>query len=310
MLGYVTTEKQELKMREYEVYRGYYCGVCKSIGRRYGQIPRFVLSYDAAFLALVLAGIRQEPDIVSKEHCIIHPVKKNTAIQNEAIDYAADVMLILTWFKLQDDVHDEKKPSAYAALRLMKPLYKKLKKSRGDLIEVIGGHLAEMSRLEKAKCASLDQISDTFAKILEAVFVEGGEHADADTRRVLGRLGYHLGKWIYLMDAWDDLEDNIKTGSYNPLIYRYGYQTGQISAQIDAASTASGTPDTLEAFRSSIRAACEWHLLVCCEEMGKALDLLEIQKNSGIIENIVYMGLLRRTEKVLGKEDKNDGESL
>lgn len=303
MLGYVTTEKQELKMREYEIYRGYYCGVCKSIGRRYGQIPRLALSYDAAFLALVLAGIRKEPDRISKEHCIIHPVKKNTAIQNEAIDYAADVMLILTWFKLQDDVRDEKKPSAYAALNLMKPLFRRLRKSRENLCEAIGGLLAEMSRLEKEKCANLDQISDTFAKILEKVFVEGGSHADANTRRVLGRLGYHLGKWIYLMDAWDDLEGNIKTGAYNPLVYRYDYATGQTSGK-------TGDPATPEAFRDSIRAACEWHLLVCCEEMGKALDLLEIQKNSGIIENIVYMGLLRRTEKVLGKEDKNDGESL
>jgi hypothetical protein len=126
MLGYVTTEKQELKMREYEIYRGYYCGVCKSIGKRYGQIPRLALSYDAAFLAMVLASLRDEPDLVTKEHCIIHPIKKNTAIRNEAIDYAADVMLILTWHKLQDDANDDKKVSAKAALTLMKPIYKNL----------------------------------------------------------------------------------------------------------------------------------------------------------------------------------------
>jgi Family of unknown function (DUF5685) len=294
MLGYVTTEKQELKMREYEIYRGYYCGVCKSIGRRYGQIPRLALSYDAAFLAMVLASLNGEPDIPTKEHCIIHPIKKNTAIRNEAIDYAADVMLILTWHKLQDDVNDEKKASSRAALLLMKPLYKKLRKSRGPLCDEIGGYLGEMSRLEKEKCNNLDQISETFAKILEAVFIAGAETTKQDTQRVLGRLGYHLGKWIYLMDAWDDLEDNIKTGAYNPLLYRYDYDG----------------IEQVEAFRERIKSTCEWHLLVCCEEMGKALDLLEIQKNNGIIENIVYLGLLRRTEKVLGKEDKSNGESL
>lgn len=294
MLGYVTTEKQELKMREYEIYRGYYCGVCKSIGRRYGQIPRLALSYDAAFLAMVLAGLSSEPDMVSKEHCIIHPIKKNTAIRNDAIDYAADVMLILTWYKLQDDVNDEKKTSAKAALVLMKPIYKKLLASRGPLCDEVGGYLREMGRLEKAKCANLDQVSETFAKILEAVLLAGPGADDPDTQRILGRLGYHLGKWIYLMDAWDDLEDNIKTGAYNPLIYRHEY-------------TAAESP---EAFRDRIRSTCEWHLLVCCGEMGKAMDLLDIQKNNGIIENIVYLGLLRRTEKVLRKEDEKNGESL
>jgi hypothetical protein len=294
MLGYVTTEKQELKMREYEIYRGYYCGVCKSIGKRYGQIPRLTLSYDAAFLAMVLASLTEEPDLVTKEHCIIHPIKKNTAIRNDAIDYAADVMLILAWHKLQDDANDDKKVSAKAALTLLKPLYNKLRTTRGPLCDEIGDNLREMAQLEKIKSNNLDQVSETFAKILEAVFLSGPSNLDKDTQRVLSRLGYHLGKWIYLMDAWDDLEDNIKTGAYNPLIYRYEYDRAE----------------SVEAFQERIKSTCEWHLLVCCGEMGKALDLLEIKKNNGIIENIVYLGLLRRTEKVLGKEDKNNGESL
>ncbi len=203
-------------------------------------------------------------------------------------------MLILTWYKLQDDVSDEKKASARAALTLMKPLFNKLQKTRGTLCDEIGSELREMAQLEKALSNNLDQVSETFAKILEVVFQSGPATKDQDTQRVLGRLGYHLGKWIYLMDAWDDLEDNIKTGAYNPLIYRYEYDG----------------VEAVEIFRERIKSNCEWHLLVCCGEMGKALDLLEINKNNGIIENIVYLGLLRRTEKVLRKEDKSNGESL
>lgn len=307
MLGYVTIEKQEMKIREYEVYRGYYCGVCKSIGRRYGQVPRLALSYDAAFLALVLAGLSETPDHISMEHCIIHPVKKNTAIRNEAIDYAADVMLILTWFKLQDDAKDENKASAKALLPLMKPLYKKIERKRRPLCDEIAGLLNQMGRLEKEKCANLDQVSDTFAKILEAVFVAGAASKTENTRRILGRLGYHLGKWIYLMDAWDDLSDNIKTGSYNPLLYRYAFAGTSKEKPDGDINHQTETPDE---FKKKIESFVEWHLLVCCGEMGKALDLLEIQKNSSIIENIVYMGLLRRTEQVLGKEDEKNGESL
>ena len=95
MLGYVTADKPELKMREFEVYSGYYCGVCKSIARRYGQIPRIVLSYDAAFLALLLGGLSGEADEPTREHCIAHPAKKKTIVSNNAIDYAADVLKTL-----------------------------------------------------------------------------------------------------------------------------------------------------------------------------------------------------------------------
>lgn len=294
MLGYVTTEKQELKMREYEIYRGYYCGVCKSIGRRYGQIPRLALSYDAAFLALVLAGMEAERDVPTKEHCIIHPVKKNTVVANPFIDYAGDVMLMLTWFNLADDVRDEQKAGSKILLEMMRPLYKKIKKDRGPLCDLVQRHLDELSILEKQRSANLDQVCDTFAKVLEAIFLGGPGNPDSDEKRVLGRLGYHLGKWIYLMDAWDDLADNQKTGAYNPFLQRYGHRP----------------EESLPDFQNRIRGQVEWNLLVCCEELGKTIDLLEINKNKGIIENIVYLGLLRRTEKALGKEDNNDRESL
>jgi hypothetical protein len=202
--------------------------------------------------------------------------------------------LILTWYKLLDDVSDEKKPTSRAALTLMKPLFKKLKKSRGALCDEVGTYLNEMSRLEKEKSSNLDQVAETFAKILEAVFLAGPGTMDDNNKRVLARLGYHLGKWIYLMDAWDDLKENLISGAYNPLIYRYNYSADE----------------TLGEFKNRIKDSCEWHLLLCCGEMGKALDLLDIKKNSSIIENIVYLGLLRRTENVLGKEDEKDGESL
>ncbi|MDO4518082.1 MAG: DUF5685 family protein, partial [Bacillota bacterium] len=95
MLGYVQIYKPELKVREYEIYQGYYCGVCKYIGREYGQLPRMSLSYDAAFLAILLASLEDNPDQPVQEHCIVHPIKKKTIIRNTAIEFAGDVMLIL-----------------------------------------------------------------------------------------------------------------------------------------------------------------------------------------------------------------------
>ena len=285
MLGYVTADKPELKMREYEVYSGYYCGVCKSIGRRYGQLPRMVLSYDAAFLALLLAGLFREEDEPTREHCIIHPIKKKTIVANDAIDYAADVMLILAWYKLEDDAHDEGKLYARAALKTMKGIYRKLEAARPGLCRKISENLAELSRLEKEKCDSLDQAAEAFAKIMEAIFEEGPVPEGFREHEVLRRIGYHMGKWIYLIDAIDDIEENIESGAYNPLLYRFKYQPGE------------------ENFKGRIVETCRFNLFHYLGEISNSLDLLSLRKNKGVIENIIYKGLLKQTEEMTREEE-------
>lgn len=285
MLGYVTADKPELKMREFEVYSGYYCGVCKSIARRYGQLPRMVLSYDAAFLALLLASLQKQEDQPSREHCIIHPVKKKTIVQNEAIDYAADVMLILAWHKLLDDAHDEGRLYAKAAVTTLKGIYRKLQRARPQLCGRVEENLKALSLLEEEKCASLDQAAEAFAKIMEAIFEEGPLPEGVREQNVLRRIGYHLGKWIYLMDAVDDVEENIESGAYNPLLYRFSYEPGE------------------EGFLDRIMETCRFNLIHYLGEIAKAADLLTIRKNRGIIENIIYKGLLRKTENLTRKEE-------
>ncbi|MCI9597718.1 MAG: hypothetical protein HFE75_10565 [Firmicutes bacterium] len=285
MLGYVIADKPELKMREFEVYSGYYCGVCKSIARRYGQLPRMVLSYDAAFLALLLAGLQRPEDQPSREHCLIHPIKKKTIVKNEAIDYAADVMLILAWYKLLDDAHDEGKLYAKAATATLKGIYRKLRQARPALCQKVEENLKALSRLEEEKCASLDQAAEAFAKIMETIFEEGPLPEGFKEQEALRRIGYHLGKWIYLMDAVDDVEENIQSGAYNPLLYRFSYELGEAD------------------FQGRIMETCRFNLFHYLGEMAKAADLLTIWKNRGIIENIIYKGLLRKTEDLTQKEE-------
>lgn len=285
MLGYVTADKPELKMWEYEVYTGYYCGVCKSISRRYGQLPRMVLSYDAAFLSLLLGSLDREEEDFSKEHCLVHPVRKKTVARNDAIDYAADVMLILAWHKLLDDIHDEGRLYAKAAVLAMKGIYKKLEQSRPALCMKVKENLSALSQLEKEKCSSLDQAAEAFAKIMESIFEEGPLPEGFKGEKVLARIGYHLGKWIYLMDALDDIDENIESGAYNPLLYRFEYEPGEAG------------------FKERIMENCTFNLFHYLGEIGMALDLLDIKKNKGIIENIIYKGLHRKTEEVTQKEE-------
>ena len=297
MLGYVVAYRPEMKVREAELYKAYYCGVCKSIGRRYGQIPRMVLSYDAAFLAVVLDCLDDEGENLSREGCIINPVKKKAIAYSDAIDFAADVMLILAWYKLADDIRDEGNKKAQAISSMMKGRFVKLKSARPELCTRIEENLSGLTSLEEEKCASIDAAAEAFAKIMETIFSEGLKTVSVrcdikESEIILSRVGYHLGKWIYLMDAYDDIEENIESGAYNPLLYRFEYK--------DEGATA---------FRERIKEDVERNLVIYLSEIAKAFDLLDIKKNRGIIENIVYVGLLKKTEEVLGKEEKGEDDN-
>ena len=324
MLGYVKIDKGELKVREYEVYTGYYCGVCKSIGRRYGQLPRMVLSYDAAFLAILLASISDENDTPVQEHCIAHPViKKKTVIRNRAIDYAGDVMLILAWYKLADDAADEGKAYAKPVMLMMKRIFRRLNSLYPELCSSIKCHLSALSALEREKCASIDMAAEAFSKIMEDIFTEGlqavygseppqqtspgADRSDygisgmqdepcgfaspgSDTRELLARAGYHLGKWVYMIDAVDDIEENIESGAYNPLLFRFKF---------DAAN------ETADEFRARIEPDLRFNLYHYLAMLSRCTDSLDIRKNAGIIENVIYFGLNRKTEEIIMRTDKD-----
>lgn len=230
MMGYVTVEKSELKMREFEIYDGYYCGVCKSIGKRYGQVPRMVLSYDAAFLAIMSSSLWAGEDAPAREHCMIHPFKKKTIVRNEHVDYAADMMLLLAWYKLDDDRLDDESILSAAAMKVFHRTYNKLRKAYPGFSQFLKRQLDQLHQLENVKCSNLDQIADAFAKIMEEMLMisPGAQMLSEAEKTALGRIGYHLGKWIYVIDALDDLEDDIIEENYNPLAERYGY-VGELS---------------------------------------------------------------------------------
>ena len=331
MLGYVKIDKGELKVREYEIYTGYYCGICKSIGKRYGQLPRMSLSYDAAFLAILLASLGEDQDMPSQEHCVAHPfIKKKTIIRNRAIDYAGDVMLLLAWHKLADDAKDEGKLYAKATMGLLKGIYRKLQSKYAELCCGLEQQLSRLSALEEGKCESLDMAAEAFSKIMEIIFSEGvkavygdcgpkpasvetstpgsiwqtsgsmqrqetpGSTQKAkqptDTHELLGHVGYHMGKWIYLIDAVDDIEENIESGAYNPLLYRFKY---------DVAS------ETAKEFRARIEPDLRFNLYHYLAVLSNYVDSLDIKKNQGIIDNVIYFGLNRKTEEIITRADKD-----
>ena len=277
MLGYVTVNRNVLSEEDLRVYRGYYCGVCKSMSR-YGQFPRFALSYDSAFLAIVLGSLDDKPEEIMDEHCIIHHIKKNPAVKNSsAVDYAADMLLILAYYNLLDDKNDEHKLRGFAGELALRRAYQKLEKKYPKVCKDIKESLSELQEIEKNKSGNLDIASSAFGKTLSAVFC--GYLEDERENRILAELAENLGRWIYVMDAIDDFDDDIKTNSYNPLIYR---EEGKDNLE-----------DTLY------------------NHLGRvfmAVDMLDIRKNKGIIDNVILFGLRGRTDSMLNKDESVKSE--
>lgn len=226
MFGYVRPSDGRLTEADRETFRGAYCGLCHALGRRYGLAGRMILNYDLAFLAMVLSrGTGETCD----RRCAVHPFRKRRcAAGDPAFDTAADMSVILTWWQLRDGVADHgffRGLKYRLAAWLLTPAYRKAKRCREDFDRQTAAHLAKLSALEKERCPSLDAPADAFASLLAGA--AAGE-PDEKRRRVTEQLLYHLGRWIYLTDAADDLRSDMKTGSYNPLALRFAPEDGRL----------------------------------------------------------------------------------
>jgi hypothetical protein len=275
MFGYVMPLKDELKVGEYNTFKAYYCGLCCELGRK-SYISKLTLTYDMTFLGLLLSSIYNDREVPQKRFC---PFKMNKVMiipKNPYLEYAAEMNIILSNRKLLDNYADDKSYLSLLGAKIINT--KKLSKWSLDKIKKIDYYLSEISRLEKAKCTSIDEIGHNFAELTAEIFCID----EGNTGKILRVLGYNLGKWIYTLDAYDDLSDDIVNKRYNPLLYWFDYK-GESS----------------EEFKEKIKDNVRFTLIKCLDEVSKAFELLEIKKNKSIIENIVYLGMERKTMNVI-----------
>ena len=290
MFGYVLPDKPELKMREYELFRAYYCGVCKEMGKRSGQLSRMTLNYDITFLALLLSAVSGDYFELKRERCIAHPVKKRLVAKNsKIIKYASDINVILAYYNIEDNWKDDKSILSGSAMIALKRSFKRLRKKHSEKCQIIEEKLSELHQLEREKCNSIDRAAEPFAKLMEAIMEYLPACRNEADKKILSWIGYNLGKWIYTIDAYDDLEKDIKKGNYNPLIYQYNYQIGE---------------DTIS-FKNRIKDMVEFNLTYCLSQMAKSFELLDIRDNKrtglkDIVDNVIFLGMLKKTEQILG----------
>lgn len=287
MFGYVTPYKMELKIKDYEKFKSYYCGLCKSIKTHYGNIPRMSLNYDITFLAILLDSLNDEKPIYKKEHCIVHPIRKKIILQdNSALAYAAFSNTILFYYKLLDDINDDNSLKS----KLLCPIFKKsIKKSKLEfqkLIKYIEDKLKDLYNIEHSKqFNSLDEISHPFAQLTGYIL----SYYKSDNNKVsttLFNLGYNLGKWIYIIDALDDLEKDMKKNNFNPINILFNKESNDY-----------------ETLKYNITDRLEFILLNCSRHCLSYLNELNLQKNKELLFNIFQYGMIDKMNKVFKRSD-------
>ena len=277
MYGYIRPDRGELRGREYELFRAQYCGLCQTLRQRYGPAARMVVNYDLTFMAMVLSDGKQP---VKPLRCPVHPLHKRPVVcRSEALETAADYSVILTWWKLQDTVQDEKTARAAAALAgeaAFARAYRKAALARPGFDANARECLSELAALERSDEPSLDRAADCFARILAAAAEETPDDTD---RRIRRELFYHVGRSVYILDAADDLARDVRENAYNPLRHRLR----------------PGEDELSEEEKQELRAT----LNLSQRSAAAALSLRAPDLWQPILENIITVGLPEVTQLVL-----------
>ncbi|MDR1797527.1 MAG: DUF5685 family protein [Clostridiales Family XIII bacterium] len=308
MFGYVMPLKSELKIREFEVYTAFYCAICHAVRKRYGQLPRLLLSYDAVFLALLAtsieSGLRQrgaEPEggapAFKEFRCFVSPGKRrNEALASPQIDYAADMLVLLAYQNLKDDKQDDGGFLNGAGETLLRGAGKKAAKRYPEKAERIAACLAEIAALEKENCGQIDRIADPFGRIMAEVtefppVLLGEEALSADSAipATLRTIGYHLGRFVYIMDAVDDRERDRAKNQYNPLLVGAGFEAEGITLQ------------QTRAFQP-VKGALDATLQLDLAQVSNGMHTLPLGHFRPILENIIFLGLNAVKDDVMAQK--------
>lgn len=261
MFGCVTINKPELKVREYERYQGYYCGLCRQLGQDYGLTGRLILNYDMTFLVILLYGLYECPNREERFFCALHPSRRKKALRNEATAYAADMTVLLTYHKLQDDWQDDHNIAALVSGRCFRRRYKKTAARYERQSRAIEQGMQALSEAEHACAADPDTVSGIFGRMLAEVFAwKTDEWTEA-----LRKMGFYMGKFIYLADAYVDLEKDLQDKQFNPLV--------SLSERAD------------------FDAYCEQQLNLIMAECARVFEMLPVLEDAELLRNIMYAGV-------------------
>lgn len=280
MFGYVTIYEPELKVKDLKKYKAYYCGLCRMLKEKYGFMGQMTLTYDMTFAVILLSSLYENASEAERHRCKVHPIKKQMMLRNEITDYAAAMNVLLAYYHMEDDWQDDRKVTSLMTKSMIHGKVRRIIEEYPRQSRAIRSALEELSSCEKEECTDIDRTAGCFGRLMEELFV----YREDIWERNLRKMGFFLGKFIYIMDAYEDLPEDLKKGRYNPLRDMYGKgdyegRMNQILCMMIAESTA------------------EFERLPC---------LLDVD----ILRNILYDGVWNRYNKIQMKksEDQDNGE--
>lgn len=268
MFGYIIINKGDMKFREFDIYHSYYCGLCQALKERYGKLGQVSLSYDVTFFVMLLGSLYEPETEVSKIKCISHPFEKHTFRKNEFSYYGADMNLLFTYYKCKDDWEDDNKLTKLVYMKMLKKAYCSICAHYGEKTKKISSLMRELAQEEKRQNQDIDHMAGIFGEIMGEMMTPKNDEWSGSLRSI----GNNLGKFIYIMDAYEDIVEDIKKGRFNPLRKRYE------------------NPE----FEEEIKTILTMIMAECCKEFEK----LPVIENVEILRNILYSGIWYRFEMV------------
>lgn len=275
MFGYVTVNRDALSPADEARFRAYYCGLCKALRKRHGLTGALTLSNDMTFLSVVLNSLYEQEETSGREICLNHPFKKHDYVLTEATAYAADMNVMLAYQLLMDNWRDEKKVFSLGEAQLVRIGYERVKKRYPEKDRFMREKIAALSAIENREPdGNIDAPTNIVGELIGDIF----RYRDDEWAQSLSALGAALGRFIYVMDAYDDLPKDVKSGSYNPLKpYR-------------------DMPD----FEDRCQDILTMHIAECTE----VFEMLPMLRDAGLIRNILYSGVWTKYAYLQGRKEK------
>ena len=279
MFGYVTVNRSELKEEETGRYRAYYCGLCRALQKSSGRAGQVTLTYDMTFLVILLTSLYEKEPMQLRSRCIVHPAKKHEELSNEFSEYAADMNIMLSYYNLLDDWRDDRRYIRKAAAMLLSRRVKQLVRRYPRQAAALQRYMRELLETEKNDENDLEKAACLTGELLAEIFVYTEDIWESSLRQ----MGMYLGKFIYLMDAFEDVDQDLESGSYNPL------------------KGIRGREDFPELARSILM----MQMAECC----KAFERLPLELDVGILRNILYSGVWVRFAAQYNKLHENEEDT-
>lgn len=278
MFGYIIINKGEMKFKDYDIYHAFYCGLCRTLKKEYGAKGQMTLSFDMTFLLVLLSGLYEPETRHGIAKCVAHPLEKHPYFENACSEYVADMNLLLSYYKCLDDWNDEHKYSKLACSKALKKAVNTIQEKYPDKFAAITKALLDIDTCEKKQDTDIDKMAGYFGHVMEEIFA----YRQDEWTETLRAMGFFLGKFIYLADAYEDIEKDQKEQNYNPLMHKFGQ------------------PD----FEPDCRKILTMMMSECC----RRFEILPIIQYTDILRNILYSGVWYRFDLATEKRKKQKEE--